>query len=346
MKTAVLAFAAAVVSAQNLDLSKPALNPDTIHAVNTNAGAKWTAGLNDKFRNLTLAEAKQFMGVKRNVPEVAAAKARLSAWKGPAKAVSALPSAFDVRVQWPQCANISGHIRDQSDCGSCWAFGTTEAFNDRLCITHGFSTLLSPTDTFACCDFNNGCLGSSGCDGGIPEEAWTYFQQHGVVTGGDYGDSLTATCSNYVFPQCSHHEAGKYPMCPTNEYNTPACPNACTNTGYAGSWSKDKHFATSGYNLNSVSAAMTDISTYGSITAAFDVYEDFLTYKSGIYHHVSGQLLGGHAVKIIGWGVDSGTDYWIVANSWNQYWGNNGTFYIVKGTDECGIEDDLSAGNV
>lgn len=106
------------------------------------------------------AQAKQFLGVKRNVPEVAAAKARLGAYRGPAKDASALPAAFDVRVQWPQCANVSGHIRDQSDCGSCWAFGTTEAFNDRLCITHGFSTLLSPTDTFACCDFNNGCLGS------------------------------------------------------------------------------------------------------------------------------------------------------------------------------------------
>ena len=35
----------------------------------------------------------------------------------------------------------------------------------------------------------------------------------------------------------------------------------------------------------------------------FVVYEDFMNYKSGVYHHVSGKMLGGHAVKIIGWGV-------------------------------------------
>ena len=38
---------------------------------------------------------------------------------------------FDVRTAWPQCSSASGHIRDQSSCGSCWAFGSTEAFNDR-----------------------------------------------------------------------------------------------------------------------------------------------------------------------------------------------------------------------
>lgn len=59
---------------------------------------------------------------------------------------------------------------------------------------------------------------------------------------------------------------------------------------------------------------MQDIYTYGSISATFSVYEDFLTYKSGVYHHVSGDMVGGHAVKVVGWGVDNGTPYWTVAN--------------------------------
>ena len=189
-------------------------------------------------------------------------------------------------------------------------------------------------------------LVQSGCDGGIPDEAWSYFTTKGVVTGGDYGDNQTATCANYPFAQCAHHEPGKYPNCPTNEYNTPNCPSSCTNNGYNTAWSSDKHFASTSYSLDSVEAAMSDIAAYGSITAAFNVYEDFITYKSGIYHHVSGQLLGGHAIKIVGWGVDAGVDYWIVQNSWNQYWGNNGYFYIRRGTDECGIEDDLVAGKI
>jgi len=71
---------------------------------------------------------------------------------------------------------------------------------------------------------------------------------------------------------------------------------------------------------------------YGSVTAAFTVYEDFVNYKSGVYRHTSGSALGGHAVKIIGYGED----YWIVNNSWNNSWGDNGTFKIAFG--ECGID--------
>lgn len=42
--------------------------------------------------------------------------------------------------------------------------------------------------------------------------------------------------------------------------------------------------------------------TNGPVEASFTVYNDFLTYKEGVYHHVSGSSLGGHSVKIIGWG--------------------------------------------
>ena len=45
---------------------------------------------------------------------------------------------------------------------------------------------------------------------------------------------------------------------------------------------------------------------------------------TGVYQHKSGSLLGGHAVKILGWGAENGTPYWLVANSWNPTWGDNG----------------------
>lgn len=57
--------------------------------------------------------------------------------------------------------------------------------------------------------------------------------------------------------------------------------------------------------------------TNGPVEASFDVFEDFLTYKYGVYHHVTGKNLGGHSIKILGWGVEQGTPYWLVANSWN-----------------------------
>ena len=84
--------------------------------------------------------------------------------------------------------------------------------------------------------------------------------------------------------------------------------------------------------------------TNGPIEVAFTVYEDFLSYKSGVYKHTSGRALGGHAVKMVGWGVDNGQKYWRIANSWNEGWGNNGFFNIARGHNECGIEGQGVAG--
>ena len=80
---------------------------------------------------------------------------------------------------------------------------------------------------------------------------------------------------------------------------------------------------------------------YGPVEAAFTVYADFPTYKSGVYKHMSGKELGGHAIKIIGWGTEDGNDYWLVNNSWNSDWGDHGTFKILRGINECGIEGEV-----
>lgn len=65
---------------------------------------------------------------------------------------------------------------------------------------------------------------------------------------------------------------------------------------------------------------------------------------TGVYHHVTGEALGGHAVRMLGWGVENGTPYWLIANSWNTDWGNNGFFKIQRGNDECGVESEVTAG--
>lgn len=64
--------------------------------------------------------------------------------------------------------------------------------------------------------------------------------------------------------------------------------------------------------------------TNGPVTVAFTVYSDFENYAGGVYSHTTGKPMGGHAVKMLGWGVDNGTPYWLVANSWNPYWGEKG----------------------
>jgi len=333
MMKAALAVLAVVAGATALDLASPAMRHDLIHAVNNNPASTWTAGVNRKFAKATLGQAKQLMGVKKN------------GFRLPVKAnstVGTLPTAFDARTQWGSMCPSVLEVRDQSACGSCWAHGAVEAMTDRICIqSNGQNHVhLSAQDMNSCCDY---C--GMGCDGGDPGSAWYYWSTTGVVDGGNYTASPDGSCSQYSLPPCEHHiPAGHYPACPANEYPTPACPTTCAN---GASFSGSKHIGKSAYSISSdPNAIATEIMTNGPVEVAFTVYEDFLTYKSGVYQYTSGQELGGHAVKMLGWGVwtDGTTPYWIVANSWNGDWGDNGYFLILRGQDECGIEDDVVAG--
>ena len=91
---------------------------------------------------------------------------------------------------------------------------------------------------------------------------------------------------------------------------------------------------------------MIDIMTYGPLTVGFDVYQNFFSYNvaTDVYNQSSGSYLGGHAVKIIGWGSTSGgMPYWLIANSWNVYWGSSGYFKFLRGSNLCGIENYATA---
>jgi hypothetical protein len=92
---------------------------------------------------------------------------------------------------------------------------------------------------------------------------------------------------------------------------------------------------------NAVQSMMIDIMMYGPLTVAFDVYENFFSFNAvkEVYNQTRGSYLGGHAVKVIGWGTTSGgMPYWIIANSWNTWWGNQGYFNMLRGANLCGIE--------
>jgi cathepsin B len=69
--------------------------------------------------------------------------------------------------------------------------------------------------------------------------------------------------------------------------------------------------------------------------------QDFEQYVSGVYQRnetTSGNPLGGHAVRIVGWGTDKGVDYWKIANSWNPHWGENGYFRIIRSSTGQGTQ--------
>ncbi|KAK6051842.1 papain family cysteine protease, partial [Cooperia oncophora] len=248
---------------------------------------------------------------------------------------------FDGRKQWSDCPSLT-YIRDQSNCGSCWAVSAAETMSDRICVqTLGrVKMIVSDTDILSCC--GNFC--GYGCNGGYPIRAWQYVQNNGVCTGGRYQEK--GVCKPYPFYPCGHHQNQTYyGECPKDHlYRTPACKQYCQ-YGYGKRYSKDKIRATSAYGVrNDETAIRTEIFNRGPVQASFVVYEDFAHYKSGIY--VAAKSKGGHAVKIIGWGVENGTKYWTIANSWNTDWGeDNGYFRMIRGVNNCGIESEIVAGD-
>jgi cathepsin B len=251
----------------------------------------------------------------------------------------AIPETFDAREQWPKCTTI-GEIRDQGSCGSCWAFGAVEAMSDRICIASKGETVveISAEDLLACCGFTCGM----GCEGGYPSAAWNYWKSSGLVSGGLY--NTHKTCQPYSIAACEHHTTGKLPACKSELEPTPKCQHTCA-SGYSRSYTADKHFGASVHRIaRSVDQIQAEIMKNGPVEADFQVYGDFPNYKSGVYKQHSSQLLGGHAIKILGWGVENGTPYWLAANSWNEDWGDKGYFKIARGSDECGIENDIVAG--
>ncbi len=83
----------------------------------------------------------------------------------------------------------------------------------------------------------------------------------------------------------------------------------------------------------------TEIMTNGTVSAWMYIYQDFLTYTGGVYRHTSGNYVTNKRVRILGWGVEDNTPYWLCSNSWGQYWGDTGLFKILLGHNECYIED-------
>ena len=226
---------------------------------------------------------------------------------------------------------------DQANCCSCWAFGAVEAINDRICIYSNQTDQrrVSAKNLITCCST---C--GYGCDGGYPAEAWGYWRGYGLPTGGSYGDKTT--CQPYFLPPCDHHVSGSYGACPET-VDTPECVNDCkegNNVDYKSDLIKGK----SAYSVFGEENIKQEIYESGSVEASFSVYEDFLTYKSGVYQHITGGYIGGHAIKILGWGIENRIKFWICANSWNNEWGDNGFFKILRGNNECGIEEVVYGG--
>ncbi|KAK6014539.1 papain family cysteine protease [Ostertagia ostertagi] len=148
-----------------------------------------------------------------------------------------IPESFDARVHWSNCSSLF-YIRDQANCGSCWAVSSAAAMSDRVCIASrgAKQVLLSDQDMLACCSW---C--GYGCEGGWPMKAWQYFAREGVVTGGNYRKQ--GCCRPYEFPPCGRHGKEPYYGECYDSAKTPKCQKTCQR-GYLKPYKEDKHFGT------------------------------------------------------------------------------------------------------
>lgn len=161
-----------------------------------------------------------------------------------------LPTDFDSRKQWGTQVHP---IRDQQQCGSCWAFGATEALSDRFAIASKGATdvVLSPEDLVAC-DSDN-----YGCSGGYLSNAWNYLASTGAV-------------SDQCFPYSSGD--GSVPQCSAGKCQTAEAKN-----------DKFKCKKGSVVEMTTPDQIRSEVMTNGPVETQFTVYADFYNYKGGIY---------------------------------------------------------------
>ncbi|HMK49300.1 MAG TPA: C1 family peptidase, partial [Thermodesulfovibrionales bacterium] len=251
--------------------------------------AKWTAG-DTQISRLTPKERKKRLGlffpkVSPKVKTLADSESFVRLQAEP------LPSSLDWRNNG---GNFVTPVRDQGNCGSCWAFATTGALES--------ATLLANNTPNVNLDLSEqvlvSCGGAGDCGGGYIDDASDYIADPGLPL------------------------ESSYPYIAQNGF----CGNAVQG------WQNSAYFV-NGWQWvtttnTTVSALKAALNTFGPLVTTMQVYADFYNYKTGVYSYTSGDYQGGHAVLLVGY--DDAGQYFIVKNSWGStYWGDAGYFKIA-----------------
>ena len=215
-----------------------------------------------------------------------------------------LPAKFDWR-------NVNGHsyvtgVREQKKCSACWAISVAAVLESRVLITSHTpdKDLNLSVQALVSCDFDN-----FGCKGGYLARALSYLQTTGIPLETDAPYTSGETGING------------------------ACTAAMQQNTY-----RVTSFEKVAASVESIKSALIQ---YGPLYTQYVIYEDFMSYKSGVYSHVTGYIEGIHAVTIVGY--DDAEQSWIVKNTWGPNWGEGGYFRIRAGANECEIEQDVYA---
>jgi len=203
-------------------------------------------------------------------------------------------------------------IKDQGQCGSCWAFSTVASLEGQYFRKNGNLVSLSEQQLVDC----SSSFGNMGCNGGLMDQGFEYIKSLGS-TGLDLESSYRYTARDGSCKASSGTQA-----------NPPA-----TVTGYTDVQEGDESDLTNA------------LTTVGPIAVAIDAsHMSFQFYSTGVYYEAScssRQL--DHGVTAVGFGSDAGKDYYIVKNSWGTVWGQQGYINMSRNrNNNCGIASSAS----
>jgi cathepsin B len=246
----------------------------------------------------------------------------------PVRPPTEYPASLDLRVKYPRCRSIR-MIRNQSVCASCWAFAPMNTISDNFCIkfsTQSFTEerFFSTQDSLECCPTCS-ANPANPCLGGYLYQAFKHARLEGIVTGEVFAS--TSLCKPYFL---SETFVGLPP--------TLTCNRQCNPLSKATDYTVDKMKIKDFLFGRGVADMIAALNTIGTIAVTMDIHRDIFTYTNGIYENLVPGYIGGHAVRVVGYGTENGVDFWIAANSWGTGWGERGFFRIRRGINTAKIE--------
>uniref|UniRef100_T1DIC1 Putative cathepsin b group n=1 Tax=Psorophora albipes TaxID=869069 RepID=T1DIC1_9DIPT len=245
----------------------------------------------------------------------------------PSRSGKVLPAMFDARRHWSQCKSI-GMVMDQGCCSASHALVPTAVMSDRMCI-HSNGTMMkmfSALEPLLCC---KECAMNpmDKCTGGSPTAVWKYWKEVGIVSGGPSANSKG--CLPYPYQSNCLKQT---------------CPNQCV-PGSRMTMKTDRTKGVEVYRLNpSVQDIKMEIFERGPVETTIRVHLGLTMYKGGICREQMGPYLGNQSIKLIGWGMQEGVEYWLAVNSWGEMWGERGLLKLLAGQDHLGVESNVHAG--